>query len=149
MNNVLILGGGGWSGRFFISYVVENKLHKNFNFTAVDKEFNTTNSYTSIIKGDLSNRDFLKELISDLKPYYIVNFAGLFKSDNIEDVLETNFTISYNLLSVILELEINPKNILLIGSAAEYGEQSQALISETSNPSPINLYGLNKSLQVN
>ena len=146
MNNVLILGGGGWSGSFFINYVIEKKLYQNFNFTAVDKDINFNYSNISIIKGDLSDYDFLKGLISDLKPYYIVNFAGLFKSDNIEDVLETNFTISYNLLSVILELEINPKNILLIGSAAEYGEQSQALISETSNPSPINLYGLNKSL---
>lgn len=149
MNNVLILGGGGWTGKFFLNYVIDHKLYLNFNFTAVDKEFYSTNCHISIVKGDLLDRNFLKELIFDLKPYYIVNFAGLFKSDNIEDVLGANFTISYNLLSVIEELGVNPKNILLIGSAAEYGEQSQDLISETFKSNPINLYGLTKSLQVN
>ncbi len=149
MNNILILGGGGWSGKFFLNYVIKQKLYLNFNFTAVDKNFNSNYSNISIIKGDLSDRVFLKELISDLRPYYVVNFAGLFKSDNVEDVLVANFTISYNLLSVIVEIGVNPKNILLVGSAAEYGEQGQTLISETSKPNPINLYGLTKSLQVN
>ena len=135
--------------KVFLNYVIDHKLYLNFNFTAVDKEFKSTYSQISITKGNLLDRDFLKELISDLKPHYIVNFAGLFKSDNIEDLLGANFTISYNLLYIVAELGVNPKNILLIGSAAEYGEKSQALINETSNPSPINLYGLTKSLQVN
>ena len=149
MNNVLILGGGGWSGRFFINYVIEKKLYQNFNFTAVDKDINFNYSNISIIRGDLSDCDFLKELISDLKPYYIINFAGLFKSNNVEQLLGVNFTICYNLFSAIVELKVNPKNILLIGSAAEYGEQRKALINETSNSNPLNLYGLTKSLQVN
>lgn len=147
MNNVLILGGGGWSGRFFINYIIEKKLYQNFNFTAVDKDINFNYSNISIIKGDLSDCDFLKGLISDLKPYYIVNFAGLFKSDNSEDILEANFTISYNLLSALSELGVSPKNILLFGSAAEYGEQSQSLLNEASNSNPFSLYGLTKSLQ--
>lgn len=148
MNNVLILGGGGWSGSFFINYVIEKKLYQNFNFTAVDKDINFNYSNISIIKGDLSDYDFLKGLISDLKPYYIVNFAGLFKSDNSDDILAANFTISYNLLSALSEVGVVPKNILLIGSAAEYGEQSQSLINETLTANPLNLYGLTKSLLV-
>tara|TARA_B110001452_G_C15232178_1_gene426768 strand:- start:1952 stop:2860 length:909 start_codon:yes stop_codon:yes gene_type:complete len=147
VNNVLILGGGGWSASFFISYIIEKKLHQSFNFIAVDKEFNSTNKHISSIKGDLLDGFFLKKLIVNFKPYYIINFAGLFKSDNSAAMLDVNFTISYNLLSAIKELKIKPKNILFIGSAAEYGEQNKDLLNETLSCNPINIYGLTKSLQ--
>ncbi|MDP2939813.1 MAG: GDP-mannose 4,6-dehydratase [Candidatus Omnitrophota bacterium] len=147
MDKVLILGINGFIGRHFQNYIVEKNLISDFSFTGVDKT--EPDKFTGIKykKIDLLDYSSFQELILEESPDYIINLTGTFNSENFELMEDINVGISRSIFKILLKKGVRIKNILLIGSAAEYGLNNNLPINEYEPLNPINPYGFSKSMQ--
>lgn len=146
MNKVLILGVNGFIGKHFQNYIIKNRLINDFLFTGIDKSIEKLIDI-NYKKADLLDYANFQNIILDELPDYIINLTGIFKADSFNELEDVNVGISRNIFEIILKKCISIKNILLIGSASEYGLNSNLPISENSPLSPINPYGLTKAIQ--
>ena len=86
-------------------------------------------------------------LLSKIRPTYILNLIGLFRAASYEEFMQTNVEISRNILQGVVDLGAFETRLLFIGSAAEYGAVTTNPISEQDSTIPISLYGLSKAFQ--
>lgn len=146
MDKILVLGINGFTGKHFQDFIVKNKLLKDASFVGVDKAIEKRIGiyYKKI---DLSCHKDLENLILDVAPDYIINFAGIFNSKSFSELENINAGISRNIFEVILRNRLAVKNTLLIGSAAEYGLNSNLPIAEEARLNPVSPYGVSKAIQ--
>lgn len=153
MNKVIILGINSFTGKHFQKFIRKNKLTDNNIFYCVDKKIERHSDYSysklNYVESDSSIYSNLKKIIINYKADYIINLIGSFSSKKYEDMLHLNAGISKNIFDIVIEKKIPVKNILLIGSAAEYGRPKKLPLSETSELEPLSLYGLTKMIQTN
>ena len=132
MKQVLVLGCSGFSGCHFEKYVLSKNLNKKYKFIGIDNNLEGAVQSGAFYyqRADLSNVTVLKELLTKHKPYYIINFIGVFVNEvdsknnlklSLRDYFKINVGISEQILKTCSEKLINPRKILIIGSAAEYG----------------------------
>jgi len=146
MDKVLILGVNGFTGRYFQRYIAAYGLLDKFVFIGVDKTAHKP-AFREYRQLDLLRSKEYKELLIEEKPDYIINFAGVFKVANPEEMEEINAGIARNTFEIILSRKLKVKNILLIGSAAEYGANRNLPLREGAEFVPISRYGLSKVSQ--
>jgi len=146
MDKILVLGINGFTGKHFQDFIVKNKLLKGASFVGADKaiEKRIGICYKKI---DLSCYKDLEKLILGVAPDYIINFAGIFNSKSFSELENINAGISRNIFEVILRNRLTVKNTLLIGSAAEYGLNSNLPIAEEEKLNPVSPYGVSKVIQ--
>jgi GDP-4-dehydro-6-deoxy-D-mannose reductase len=96
---------------------------------------------------DLANIADIIQILNKLMPDYIINLTGLYGGNTLTEHILSNVVISSNILDSVLKLKIPIKKILLIGSAAEYGNNKTSPFNETSILDPITYYGFSKFLQ--
>ena len=137
---VLITGIDGFTGeyleRFLVSrgydvygtVFIENKLNK--------KHFPC----------DIRNKAEINSVIKMVSPDFILHFAAIsfVEEKNKSLMYDVNVFGTQNLLECILENNINPEKVIVVSSAAVYGEQSVNILSESLCPKPINHYGYSK-----
>lgn len=145
---ILVTGGAGFSGRALLK-ALENsgaKGNKIFLCGRSSAEELANDSYRIC---DLSDAGAVLEIIEKVNPEQIYHLSGSF-SNNYELDHASNVLSSKNLLDSLLKLKINPR-ILLIGSAAEYGQPltEDGLVDESHPLDPVNIYGLTKKMQTN
>jgi dTDP-glucose 4,6-dehydratase len=84
MINLLITGGCGFIGSNFINWIWKTNKYNIINFDAmyycaselnVDKKIRESDNYT-LIKGNLTNMDLIKEVLHMYKPTYVIHFAA-------------------------------------------------------------------------
>ncbi|MCX5783467.1 MAG: GDP-mannose 4,6-dehydratase, partial [Elusimicrobia bacterium] len=73
--------------------------------------------------------------------------AGVISSADPQLLMRANCGISENLLNIVVKSKFRPKKILLIGSAAEYGNAAVMPISENCALNPVSDYGRSKAAQ--
>lgn len=146
MNKVLILGINGFTGRHFQDYIKKNRLEERYSFIGADREIERRIDI-DYRKIDLLERNNLQELIIDVMPNYIMNFVGIFSANEYNTILGTNAELSRRLLDIVVSKSLSIRNILFIGSAAEYGMNNNLPLTEDADLSPVNVYGLSKVIQ--
>ncbi len=146
MDKILVLGINGFTGKHFQDFIVKNKLLKEVSFVGADQtiEKRIDIDYKKI---DLSCYKDFENLILDAAPDYIINFAGIFNSKSFSELEDINAGIARNMFEIILRNRFAVKNILLIGSAAEYGLNSNLPIAEEARLNPVSPYGVSKVIQ--
>lgn len=145
-DKVLVLGANGFMGRHFQDFIMAHRLLDRYAFTLVD---------TSIAKGpdivrkkvDLLDYRAFEMLLRTEVPDYVINFAGTFRAPNAILMEKINAGIARDLFEIVLAQGIPVKNILLIGSAAEYGSNTQLPLKEDFTLQPTSSYGFSKVLQ--
>ena len=147
MDKILILGSNGFLGKKLVSYFYEHSLDQIYNIFTV-----TTSNYifkNISIKNQylISDLNSIINIIKEIKPQYIINLIGIFKSDSLVEMLEINLGITSKIINYYLDSKQDLKNLLLIGSSAEYGEVKKLPIQEDASLNPINFYGLSKKYQ--
>lgn len=149
MEKTLILGINGFIGRHFMDYIQRNKLCDKYIFVGVDKKRTDDSNQHKIkfIKADIANFAALEKILLSERPDYVINLVGILSANNLNELLGVNVGISKNIFEVILQSHLSVKRILLIGSAAEYGNAMELPIKEDSILAPINEYGLSKAEQ--
>ena len=146
MKKVLVLGINGFTGKYFQKYIESNKLTKKYLFIGIDKKIDK-NCNIKCIKADLLTYNVLENTITKEKPDYIVNFAGILKSDDPLKAIEINANIALRIFDTVVKNKLKVKKILLIGSAAEYGTPKYLPIDEKHELNPLNFYGFSKVIQ--
>ena len=98
------------------------------------------------VEVDLTDRNTVFELISTLKPHYVVHLAGS-KNRN-DDAMcfrgsyDRNLSISLNIIESCIAVP-GFKKLIFLGSCDEYG-MSQSPFNEIHQENPTNSYGLSK-----
>ncbi|MDO9098562.1 MAG: NAD-dependent epimerase/dehydratase family protein, partial [Candidatus Methanoperedens sp.] len=134
MNNkkILITGINGFVGRNFLHFLLEKS--PNAEVYGIDHSFNTTEHFTPV-ECDLTQRETVKCVLSEISPDYIFHFAGTAYANDWETLFSANVKSTLNLLESAREMTFNPR-IVIIGSAAEYGIAEKMPVDEMAAPNP-------------
>jgi len=143
---VLILGVAGFTGNHFARYIAKNKLTETFEFVGVDSIVCDYTGFPTQVM-DLTVLSEVESLLVIEKPDYIINLTGTYNTTDFMQLLKVNVGISQNILESCSSINLSVKNILFIGSAAEYGASHNLPINEDQLPNPVNLYGISKLFQ--
>ena len=119
--NILVTGSSGFVGRHLLAY-----LESHTDAHCIGLTRNVTEDDDTIVC-DLSDKDQLDNVIKRLQPALIFHTAGSF-SNQFETDLENNVVCTKNMLDSVME-HSPASRIMLMGSAAEYGE-----IAQSENP---------------
>lgn len=147
MNNkkILITGINGFVGRNFLSVLLEKS--PNAEVYGIDRSFNNAEYFTPV-ECDLTQREKVKCVLSEISPDYIFHFAGTAYANDWDTLFSANVKSTLNLLESARELTSNPR-IIIIGSAAEYGIVEKIPVAETAPPNPTSPYGASMSCRTN
>lgn len=143
---ILVLGGSGFSGRYFINQI----LNTNMDIHVVDRNSNFSLDAPQVQRHalDLTQPKLLWELLDSISPHYVANFAGVLRAESFSSFYNVNVMISQQLLEWAAASGQGIINkVLLIGSSAEYGVPQSNPVAEDAKLEPINFYGLSKSIQ--
>jgi len=103
---------------------------------------------------DIANKWFkdssfenISVIVSQINPDMIFNFAGTFTNDYEIDY-KANVLVPKLILDAVSEMQ-NETRVLLVGSAAEYGQikEDDNPVSETHSLNPVSIYGMTKVFQ--
>ena len=144
MKKILILGSEGFTGKYFIEFLEKNNvISETYLVDKIPENLIKRENYYEI---DLLKKREIYNFLRNLKPELVFNFIGLMFSNNLRKLININVITAENLLSSINDIKSYDPEVLLIGSAAEYGfvDYSDLPINETCKKKPINNYGLSK-----
>jgi GDP-4-dehydro-6-deoxy-D-mannose reductase len=147
MDKILIFGVNGFSGRYFLNYILQNKLNEKYQIYGLGTQKKCIFKEINYKYIDIKKNNDVKKILIEYKPNYIINFVGKYGTDDIEELFSKNFELTKNIIYSVISNQIKIKKILVIGSAAEYGIPENEFLKETDKLSPINFYGLSKKIQ--
>lgn len=136
---VLITGVGGFTGRWLsmylseVGYTVHGLVHRG----PVGRQETIA---------DLADSAQLRSALNAVRPDFIVHLAAItfVPHGDIAEMYRTNLIGTLNLLDAALAIGLQPRKILLAGSANVYGNPPVEVIDETVCPAPVNHYAASK-----
>ena len=144
---ILITGSTGFVGANLLRCLVksDNEIHiilrETSNIWRIKDIINKTNKHYC----DLTNRENIKKIVSNIKPEVIFNlsvYGGYpFQKDSMK-IINTNFIGAVNLLDACIETSFDC--FINTGSSSEYGLKNKPM-SENDLLEPINDYGIAKA----
>lgn len=139
--SILITGASGFVGKHLINYL---RLHQEDRCIGLSR---TQLKNSDNVICNLTDRKQVDRILKQLKPALIYHMAGSFSNDYETD-FNSNVVSTKNLLDSIAEQHLSTR-ILLMGSAAEYGEVEAAKnpVTEEQPLKPISIYGWTKAAQ--
>lgn len=145
MKRILITGTAGFVGTSLKDFIEENLRH----YDVYGIDICGRASRERYFKGDINNKKFLKNVIEKVSPHYIFHLAGLTRAEDFRKLISSNLITTYNLLDTAFSLENFKARIIIIGSAAEYGQvlPNKMPVKENHALNPVNLYGISKMYQ--
>ena len=141
--NILITGIDGFTGHHLESYLEKKGYYVYGTVIDIPKK---KNHFSCDLLDEYS---FLK-ILKSVKPNYIINLAAIsfVASKNKENIYKVNVFGALNVLSTIDKLDYVPEKIIMVSSAAVYGNIEGAL-REDLCPKPVNHYGNSKLVMEN
>lgn len=139
--SILVTGASGFVGSHLLAYL---RAHSNARCIGLTR---TRSKNDDTVVCDLNNSEQVNETIKRLQPSVIFHTAGSF-SNIFEVDLQNNVLSSKNMLDAVIEHQ-PASRILLMGSAAEYGEikRHENPIAEDHPLQPVSIYGWSKAAQ--
>jgi len=144
-HSVLITGAGGFVGKYLCRYL--RTLPDNFNIAGIDLHDDMAGTYDSFYTDDLQDAGYVKNIIEEVKPRYVIHLAGTFGTEDTQQIFRVNVFSMMTLLDAILT--VAPDVVFITaGSAAEYGsiDQENLPVTEENPCNPVTPYGLSKYL---
>lgn len=147
MKKVLIFGATSFTGRYFIDYALRNKLDSDYSFvyTFRRKQQNQIGGVWEYF--DYDGHVSVENFINRIKPDYILNLAGTYSSSSETEIIKINTLFPIEIMKALERLKMLSTRLLLIGSAAEYGNNKELPLVENGSLRPVSEYGLSKKLQ--
>lgn len=133
----MICGADGFIGRYVKDVLLEN----NTVASTTRKGGNQKNDYAV----DLLDKESINRAIKKFSPNVVINCAGIVGG---AEKNELNEMFTSNLLDSILSLDLKLKRIIIIGSAAEYGEVLHLPVGEDDPKNPKSPYAISKANEV-
>jgi nucleoside-diphosphate-sugar epimerase len=90
----------------------------------------------------------IRAVMQEVRPRLVLHLAGTPMTGPVEDVYRVNVLFSVHLIAAALTLP-DPPQVLLAGSAAEYGliQEGALPVAETAACAPVSTYGITKLAQ--
>lgn len=150
MNNkkIIITGINGFVGKNYLKVLKE--LSPGSEVFGLDRKFSEPENFIAI-ECDLLDKEKIKSIISEISPDYIFHFAGTAYDNDWNNLYSGNVKTTLSLLESIDELNSMHPRIVIIGSAAEYGDVSPELlpVDEKVMPNPASPYGASMCCRTN
>jgi GDP-6-deoxy-D-talose 4-dehydrogenase len=135
---VLITGIDSFTGKHLTSYLEQSgyDVYGTSLFIESDRVF----------KCDITDKENILNIFKQFQPDCIIHLSGISFAvhGKIEDFYNVNTIGTTNILESLVELNINPKKIVLASSATVYGNQGLEVLDESLCPTPANHYGASK-----
>ena len=130
-NRVLIIGIDSFTGKYLSKYLKDNGY----------SVYGTTKKSC-----DIRKKEDIKKILIDIRADYIILLAGVASPayGDISAFYHINTIGAINLLESLVELNMQPKKILLASSATVYGNLGVEVLDESLCPKPANHYGASK-----
>lgn len=137
----LVTASTGFAGSHMLQYLKQNTDDSCYGLSRSSATSNDT------LCCDLSDAAAVNTIISQLEPELIFHMAGSF-SNNFDIDFSNNVHAAKNILDAVINNGLSTR-VLLMGSAAEYGEISahENPVSENHTLRPISIYGWSKAAQ--
>ena len=126
----LVTGGTGFLGRQLGRELVDN----GFDVTAVGRS-----------SGDVTDPRAMRRLVAEARPTHVLHLAGS-RDGELDELLRINVWGTVNMLEAVAA-EAPAARVLLVGSAAEYGETTREPVGEDHPLQPVTDYGVAKAAQ--
>lgn len=138
MKKVLITGIDSFTGIHLSSYL------ENSGYDVYGTSLNKSDKKKYIC--DITKKDDIVKVLNQIKPDYLIHLSGISFAahGNNEDFYKVNTIGTTNILDAFLDLNLNPKKIILASSATVYGNQGLEVLDESLCPMPANHYGASK-----
>ncbi|MDF0479328.1 NAD-dependent epimerase/dehydratase family protein [Vagococcus sp. PNs007] len=149
METYLITGGAGFIGSNLTNYLVkEHKVVVIDDLSMGQQENLKPSANLTFIKGDVTDRKLMKEIITTNEFDYIFHLAAIASvADSVERPVEThqvNFESVLMLLELAKEHQKNMKRLVFSSSAAVYGDEPTLPKTEESVIRPLTPYAIDK-----
>lgn len=95
---------------------------------------------------DITKKEQISHVLKAVEPDYFIHLSGISFAAHgeMQDFYKVNTIGTTNILDAFVELELNPKKIVLASSATVYGNQGLGVLNESLCPKPANHYGASK-----
>lgn len=126
----LVTGAAGFVG----SHLVPELAEHGFDVTAADRT-----------AGDVTDPRAMRRLVAEARPTHVFHLAGI-RDATLDELLRVNVSGTVNLLDAVAD-EAPSARVLVVGSAAEYGETTSEPVDEDAPARPRTDYGVAKAAQ--
>lgn len=133
---IFITGGAGFLGINLIRYLI-NEKYSIISFDIDDFNYRDVCDKLLVIKGDIRNKDLLKDVINDVD--IIIHTAAALPLYSKQDIFSTDIDGTKNLLEIAFEK--NVKRFIHISSTAVYGIPDHHPIYEDDKLDGVGYYG--------
>jgi GDP-4-dehydro-6-deoxy-D-mannose reductase len=139
----LITGGAGFAGSHLSELLASRGIK------AVVLDIQETNKVANFVRGDVTDRAFMKKLLADLRPDVVFHLAAHafvpFSWAHVEETINVNFGGTAAVLDGIREAKIDPV-VTVACSSEEYGLvfPEEVPIKETNPLRPLSPYAVSK-----
>jgi len=146
MQRILITGGNSFSARHAVTIlraqagvIIGGFGRRGGDVSQVDEWFT----------GDIRNRDEIRQAVHQFCPEAVLHLAACSDPFDVGLVVQTNVTGTWNLLAACEE-SARPCSVLLVGSAASFGEMQpgEHALSGHRVPRPREIYGCSRQWQL-
>ena len=129
---VLITGIEGFTGDYIERFLI------NRGYDVYGTVFNHNTLNKKHFKCDIRNKTEINRIIKIVSPDFILHFAAIsfVEEKNKNLMYDVNVFGTQNLLECIIENNLNPEKVIIVSSAAVYGEQNTNILSEDLCPNP-------------
>jgi len=105
-----------------------------FEVSAVCRSDKVAVPSVSLIKGDLSHFDFVRDLLEIQPEYIVLTLTPVNRSA--EGYRESYLRITHNLIDACLASNVSPKKVLFVSSTSVYHQQDGSCVDESSVTKP-------------
>jgi GDP-4-dehydro-6-deoxy-D-mannose reductase len=95
--------------------------------------------------GDVTDPQAMRRLVAEARPTYVFHLAGI-REGELDELLRVNVWGTVNVLEAVAA-EAPAARVLVVGSAAEYGETAREPVDEDYPLHPVTDYGVAKAAQ--
>ena len=151
MNSILITGGAGFIGSYFVKEMLDHHIVVLDKLTYAGDKSRLSSVISSIefIEGDICDATLLEELFSSYKFKYVVNFAAESHVDrsieNATEFIRTNVMGVQHLMDVCMKYFDDTSIFLQISTDEVYGPSGGLIFDESSPMNPKNPYAASKA----
>lgn len=146
MKKVLITGVSGFIGRFLSEYLLnQDKTYLVYGISRNSYDHGIDVQHSSV---DITRKADVDACLREIKPDWIIHLAACNRG-GVDEMYSTNVIGTMNILNSVNEYCESSTKVLVIGSAAEYGDinSDAVILNEDATLNPVSLYGHSKVFQ--